>query len=308
MRQRILVVEADPAVRSMIAAVLGAEARPAMAVASIRDAELALGRGEISLGIVDEAAGAGGVLEEVRLLRELYPTLPVIVTGTLLSQPMLLVLLRLGVQDALPKPFTPAELRESVRRVLERSLPEDGAGREYAAAMRMAREAIATARLVQARAALGRASAVSMLDADVLALAALCAELAGQDDEAARGYAASLALCHEEGAPAPHPRAGLARLVAYGNARPVAALPAAFLGAPAWVVEGEADELAAGPPASIAAARVVVVLGLGLEAAPSEAVYFREGTDRLAFAILPGPPSPRAISGVLARVSPGGAT
>jgi DNA-binding response OmpR family regulator len=304
MRQRILVVEADPAVRSMIAAVLGAEAQPALTVASIRDAELALGRGEISLAIVDEAAGAGGVLEEVKLLRELYPTLPLIVTGTLLSQPLLLVLLRLGAQDALPKPFTPAELRESVRRVIERSRPEQAAGCEYAAALRMAREAIATARLASGRAALGRVAAVSMLDADVLALAALCAELAGHDEEATGGYAASLALRHEEDAPAPHPHAGLARLAAYGDARPVASLSAAFRGAPVWLVESEARELACGPPEGLAG-RVVVVLGLGIEAAQGDAVYFREGTGDLAFVLLPGPLSARAISALCARYALG---
>ena len=118
-------------------------------------------------------------------------------------------------------------------------------------------------RLAEARPSLARAQARAPLDAEVTGLWALLAELEGRDEEADRGYRAALALRVDEGQAAPDPYEGLARLGAYGGARPVQALPPALGGAAVFVVGEpriELGRLPGGPDP------IVVVLALGLGA------------------------------------------
>lgn len=305
MSRRLLVAEPDAPGRAMLDRVLTAAGYTAEEFASVHDARILLDDEVFDLAVVDEFAGADAVLGEVRFLRTHYPRLPVVVMGTMLNASVLLSLVRLGVADALPKPFTPDELRGAVARALVHSAPGRSEALDYAAAVAAARSRLAAGDLAGAGRALVRAYAHAPSDAEVAALQALRAELAGDDADAARGYRSALALRHDEGAESPDPHEGLARLAAYGAARPVAALSPRFRGAPLWLVTDPARELAGAPPTGVGEAAAVVVLSLSLGADPSAAaLQLRERGDR-AFALLPGDLRPEQAGALLARLGRG---
>ena len=199
MSGRILLLEPDRAARSVVSLALGVDGRAVTAVASLAEARPLLDAGEVRLAVVDEAAGDGALLDAVERLCTLFPRLPVLVTGALLTRNELLALLRLGVRGALLKPYSPSELRAAVDSALARG-PTGLDGLEFAAALALARRELDGGRVEAARAAIGRARAVASLDAEVMALEARAAELVGDRAGARRGYRAALALGHHDDA------------------------------------------------------------------------------------------------------------
>lgn len=85
MNRRLLVIEPDTAGRAMMGRALTMVGFVVEAAASIHDARPQLSAGDLHVAVVDELAGGRGLLDEVRWLRGRHPTLPVIVTGTLLT-------------------------------------------------------------------------------------------------------------------------------------------------------------------------------------------------------------------------------
>lgn len=279
MTRRVLVVEPDPSGRMVVQRALSNAGHSVVTAATLSEARALLDAGQIRLAIVDEAAGSGQALEEAQRLRALYPRVPVVVTGSLLSQRLLLALMQLGMVGALLKPFSPEELVETTEAALCRSEGDDGV--EYAAALTLALHAIGRGRLPEARSALGRARAVAPLDTSMLALAVLIEELSGHDALASRGYRALLALTQGDEREGHDARAGLARLDAYGNARPVAQLTDPFQAAPVQVVDdGSINTHATSGP-------LVIAAGLGLG---GDAIYWRQGPGPVAFALYAGQP------------------
>ncbi len=317
MSRRILIIEPDASGRAMMDRVLTAEGFSAETAASGVEARPLLDADRFEVVVVDELAGSRVALEEVRWMRRKYPTVPLVVTGALLSRRVMQELIRLRVADALAKPFTPVELRESVARAVEQRAAHHEQALEYDVAITDARRAIAAGLLDRARAPLARAQAMSPFDAEIMALWALLAELDGDDTAADHGYRAALALRTEEAAAAPDPHDGLARLAAYEGARPVAALSAKRAGQPLWLVTDPVVELRAAPaaPAPPVEGPVVVVLGLGIGAgaaakqgdarrAPAT-LFFREGEGPRAFALLSGALRPESVASALAGLGPG---
>jgi DNA-binding response OmpR family regulator len=304
MSRRIVIVEPDAASRAAMDRVLTADGYAVDTVAQAADAHAFFDRGPpIELAIVDEIGSRGAVLEDLRELRREHPAIPVIVVGSLLSARVMQKLLRLRVQDAVNKPFSPDELRKAVERALEgRAVRHDDA-LEYAAALEAAHRAIAAGRVGDAAPALRRAQATSPLDSEVTALWALLAELEGRDDEADRGYRAALALRHAEDTPAPDPYEGLSRLGAYGGARPVGALEPKRAGESLWLVTDPATELVAPSPAGDAPC--VVITALGIDNDGPGTLYFRDGTGPRAFALMTAAMRPEAVASILARIGAG---
>ncbi len=261
MSRHVLVVEPDPAGRTVMTRVLAASGYAVHPVASIDLALVHMYRGTMDVGVVDELAGVGDLLDGVRFLRAEYPALPIVLTGTMLSRRVLLDVVRLGITEALPKPFTPDDLRGAVARALEHTAPRYNDALDFAAAIHAARRALAVGQDDAAVAALARARTLSPLDAEVMGLEAVRAELAGRDADADRAFRAALALRTDEGAPGPDPWDGLARLAAYGPARPVPAL--AVSPRTLWLVTDPSVELSRAPPRD-AEAPVAVLMALGL--------------------------------------------
>ncbi len=291
MSRRVLLLEPDATARALIGRVISGEGFRVVAARTLAEAA---GEGGFDAAIVDELAGEGAVLDEVRRVRRQHPLLPLVVTGTLMTPAILIEAIRLGAVDALPKPFTPAELRAALIRVVARSSAGHDRSLSYAASITEARDALAQGVLTATRAPLAEARAASAFDAEAMALEALVAELEGRDDDADRGYRATLALRREEDTPPPSPTDGLSRLALYRGATPTSALPSAFLGAPACLAcdPGDLD----GADSANQSPRVTVLL-LGI-AADARAAYFR-ADERRAFVLLAAAARPEAIATAL---------
>jgi DNA-binding response OmpR family regulator len=212
--RRVLVVEPDPSGRSLMELVLAADGHAPEAVGSVHDAEALLDAEPFELAVVAEIGGRGAALEEIRWLRREHPSIPVIVTGAVLSRRIMAELVRLGVVDVVAKPFTPDELRDAVTLALARCSARHEDALEYTAALDAARRALDAGAAEAARSALRRAQATSPLDPEIMALWARLAELEGHDDDAGRAYRAALALRHDEDFAGPDPYEGLARIEA----------------------------------------------------------------------------------------------
>lgn len=287
MKGRILVVERDPVGRVVMDRVLASAGHAVDATASIREQEHLLDRGAYSLAIVDELAGTGAMLEEVRFARRTWPKLPVIVTGTLLSKQVLLELLALGVNEAIPKPFTPVELRGAAERVLSRSAPRALEALEWAVAMRRCRNAIGHGDLAHAEDLLRRALGTGGIDGESMTLSALLHELRGEDAIAERHYRAAIALDDVASGPIADARDGLQRLELYRRAEVVERLSGPRV---RWDQGGE-------PPR----AAYVIVLTVGLVPNADAFVHFRESGVR-AFGVSMGPRLPGTIAHVLGAI------
>jgi hypothetical protein len=171
-------------------------------------------------------------------------------------------LMRLRVDDVLPKPFTPRELSASIERVLAYRKSEQEGALDYAAAMAAARRAILEGRPEGAEGPLARARAVAPLDAEAMALLGLCREVVGEDHDAESAYRAALSLGDDRVTEDVDPREGLARLAAYDGARVVPSYDPRERHT-IWAVSDPRRELALGPPGGEHVDVVVIPLGLG---------------------------------------------
>lgn len=293
MTRRVLLVERDESGRHMMDRVLSAAGFDTDGVAAIEEAHGALDRDEYQLAIVDELAGTGASLDEVRSARKRWPRLPVVVTGSVLTAPVLLELMRLGVIEALPKPFSPAELRDVVTRVVARFAPSEVDALDYAAALAAAREALARCRWELAELQLRRALRIAPLDAEATALLAVRSEAGGDDRRASQLYRAALVLSDEESAPPPDPREGLARIHAYADARPTTSIDESLT---AWLIDemNVLDE--PGPEGAH-----VVVFTVGVVRGPDAPLFFRASNVR-SFAVSLGDASVETFAYVLDRL------
>jgi DNA-binding response OmpR family regulator len=295
--KRILLVERDAAGRALMDRVLGSAELATDAVGSVKDVEPALDGDAYALAIIDELAGSGAMLDEVRAVRRRWPGLPVIVTGTILSARVLVDLMRLGVYEALPKPFLPDELREAVSRCLVRAWPGEVTALDFEAAVAAARDALSVLDLPRAQAMLRRAHGIAPLDAEVVALDALRAELAGDDRDAARWYGAALALADDASVAPPDPREGLARLDAYRGLVRADRVEGRWS---AWIVE-DLRALAREPEPP---RPYVLVTTIGVSAAVDAPIHLRVGADRAVAASL-GKQRPETFAAVVDRLALG---
>jgi DNA-binding response OmpR family regulator len=284
MSRRVLVIESDANVRGMMVRVLSLAGFAPIAVETVEAGEQIADTKELELAIIDEHPSHGGALDGVRAMRKTHPRLPIVLTGSLLPSRTLIELVRLRVDDVVQKPFTPAELSAAVRRVLERASDQHELAVEFSSAIAAVIRAIGRGQLDRARMALERAR-VSPLDDEAMALAALVAELAGEDRDADRGYRAAIALRDDEGDGGCDPHEGLARLATYGGARPVPRLDLEAGSFVYWLVDDVCHGLAQ-RPAPGGDRQLVAVIGLGL--VPREpALYARQGGGQ-AFIVAPG--------------------
>ncbi|HEY4158592.1 MAG TPA: response regulator [Polyangiaceae bacterium] len=282
MKRHVLVIEPDATIRRMMEYALSAAGFAPSSAPTIESCRALLDGKPVDLAIVEMRATNADGADGVQALRADYPELPLVVTGTLLTPRVMQELIRVRVDDVVPKPFSPRELVAAVERVLASArLRTDGA-LEYAAAMATARRAIIEGRPRDAEAPLARAHAASFLDAEAMALYALVSELTGADQQADRAYRAALALRDEHVTEDALPAEGLARLAAYAGARAVPSFDHHGRHT-LWFIIDPVAELRLGPPNG--AKPDVTVFSLGLVAGETGAIYARLGRDKQAFLI-----------------------
>src|SRR5262245_18144397 len=142
MNRRVLVAEADPPTRVMIERALSNAGFAPSSVSTVEEAATILDRTPVEVALVDLRATQGDGVEAVTTLRRDHPNLPLVVSATLLTSRGLQDLLRVDVDDVLPKQFTPTELVERVNRAHQRARSRESGAIEYAASIAAARRAI----------------------------------------------------------------------------------------------------------------------------------------------------------------------
>ncbi|MBK9387436.1 MAG: HD domain-containing protein [Planctomycetes bacterium] len=119
-RERVLVLDADPAIRSSIAYFLNHRGTPAVAAASAEAALEQLAEGSFFLLITETLPPGLSGLELLSRVRARHPEVDVIFTAGSLEIAFALRAVREGALDFLRKPFELDELAHSIRRARER--------------------------------------------------------------------------------------------------------------------------------------------------------------------------------------------
>src|SRR5579875_2001956 len=122
---RILVVDDDPQLRSLLLLVLEGEGYPVTLVSDAGSAIAEVERGATDLVILDVSLGVDDGRMVLARIRELGD-LPVILISGKGDTADRVLGLRLGADDFLAKPFSPVELVARVETVLRRSRPRSG--------------------------------------------------------------------------------------------------------------------------------------------------------------------------------------
>jgi two-component system phosphate regulon response regulator PhoB len=117
---RILVVDDDPQLRSLLLLVLEAEGYPVILASDVASAVAELERGEVDLVVLDVSLGVDDGRLVLARIRE-SGDLPVILISGRGDTAERVLGLRLGADDFLAKPFSPVELAARVETVLRRS-------------------------------------------------------------------------------------------------------------------------------------------------------------------------------------------
>lgn len=117
---RILVVDDDPQLRSLLQLVLEGEGYPVTLVSDAPTAVAAVEKGDIDLVVLDVSLGVDDGRLVLARIRE-QGELPVILISGKGDTADRVLGLRLGADDFLPKPFSPVELVARVETVLRRS-------------------------------------------------------------------------------------------------------------------------------------------------------------------------------------------
>jgi hypothetical protein len=117
-RRRILVIDDDPALIAFATHTLSEAGFEVLAATNGSGAAAAVGKHGIDLVITDLIMPESEGLETIRHLRQEYPVLPIIAVSGAFGGQFLKHALRFGVQAAIQKPFSAAELLEAVRRTL----------------------------------------------------------------------------------------------------------------------------------------------------------------------------------------------
>lgn len=119
-RVRVLVVDDDAEIRSLLSRYLESQGFATELAGSRREAEQKVAAGGLDLVVLDVMLPDGSGLDLCRQLRDEKPELAIILLTALKEDVDRIVGLELGADDYLGKPFNPRELAARIRAVLRR--------------------------------------------------------------------------------------------------------------------------------------------------------------------------------------------
>ncbi|HTW95270.1 MAG TPA: response regulator, partial [Tepidisphaeraceae bacterium] len=128
---RVLVVDDEPNIRSMLSMSLSADGHNVSSVANPKDALVQIARQPFDLAFVDLRLGTEQGIDLIPKLLAENTWLQVVVITAFATVETAVEAMRRGASDYLPKPFTPAQVRLVVERVSRlRALQQRVAGLE----------------------------------------------------------------------------------------------------------------------------------------------------------------------------------
>ena len=134
---RILVVDDDREIRSLLGRYLSDQGFRVSLAASRRECESSINDNSPDLVVLDVMLPDGSGLDICRSLRTLRPSMPVILLTALKEDVDRIIGLEIGADDYLGKPFNPRELTARIKAVLRR-ISHEGEPAEVAKAYRVA--------------------------------------------------------------------------------------------------------------------------------------------------------------------------
>ena len=184
---RVLVVDDEPNIRVTLARALEDMAQ----VDTAMNGEEALARieaGEYQVALLDLKMPGMGGMEVLRRMAEARPEIRfVIITahGTVVS---VVEAMKLGAADYLQKPFSPAEIRGLVRRILDRETLGQEAEAAYGSCLELAKRHIGDRRFDAALATLRKAAGLAPDRPEAFHLLGVLHEARGEKDAAMTHY------------------------------------------------------------------------------------------------------------------------
>lgn len=157
------------------------------ALQKIRDAEF-------SIVLLDLKMPGMDGMEVLRRLRLTRPEIKVIIITAYGSVDSAVEAMKLGAVDFLQKPFSPQEVRELVRSVLDRDKLDEAKAQDYASLMELGKRYISEGRCAAAIPLFERAVALDTARPGAYNLLGAAAEILGDSLQAQKYYRAALAV------------------------------------------------------------------------------------------------------------------
>ncbi|MFW5722725.1 MAG: sigma-54-dependent transcriptional regulator [Desulfohalobiaceae bacterium] len=124
----VLIVDDDPSLRDVLEIALTRYKHKALAAADIKSALVILGRQDVDLVLLDLRLGQENGLDLLRMIRERWPNIPVLMVTAHADSRTAVEAMKLGARDYISKPFDVEEFLLLVQRTLETSrLAEENA-------------------------------------------------------------------------------------------------------------------------------------------------------------------------------------
>jgi DNA-binding NtrC family response regulator len=192
--KRILVVDDEKNIRLTLTHALAPEGYVVSSAINGEEALHMLDASPFDLMLLDLKMPGMDGMEVLRLAREQFPDLAVVIITAHGTVESAVEAMKLGAVDFIQKPFAPGEIRDLVAAVLARDAMQAARAGDYASQMEMARKLVMKRR---PDAAISHARAAISADAsrpEAFNLLGALLEITGRKAEALRNYRAALAL------------------------------------------------------------------------------------------------------------------
>lgn len=193
--KRILIVDDDPGICQTLSLALNDLDYAIEIVHSGETALSAIEKRNFSIVLLDIRMPGVDGMEALRRMRLIAPQIRVIMMTAHGGIESAVAAMKLGAVDFIQKPFTPPEIRNLVKAVIQREALDDSMAKGYASCIELAKKCITDHRFEAAGAHLRKAVAIDPSRAETFNLLGAVLEIQGaHPSEALRNYHAALAL------------------------------------------------------------------------------------------------------------------
>jgi len=193
--KRILIVDDDPSICLTLSLALGELGYEIETAPSGEVALAAIEQRNFGIVLLDIWMPGIDGMEVLRRMKAIAPQIRVIMMTAHGGIESAVEAMKLGAVDFIQKPFTPPEIRNLVKAVIQRETLDDSLAKDYASCIELAKKCITDHRFAAADAHLRKAVAIDPSRAEVFNLLGAVLEIQGaHPSEALRNYHASLAL------------------------------------------------------------------------------------------------------------------